>query len=133
MEKNHHTHPELWFRPSPALPFEVLSELFKKGEIIATPRLGKRDGTHPKGYVLGTVATLRLYDDAGREQFCRRIRIGDIAVKPLHDFSEAELERTHYPADWQSLQQDFSYFEERSVAADELVSIVEFSYLNQEE
>lgn len=129
---NHHGNPELWFRPSPVLPLEVLLEFFEREAITATPRLGKRDGTHPKGYVPSTIATVRLYDDQKCEVLTRSVRILGIVSKPLCEFKGTELEEVHYLPDWQSLQQDLSFFEGRSVAEDELVSIVTFSYFTKE-
>lgn|ERR1035437_9898309 len=134
MTNTHHRNPEFWFGPiqSPVLPSEVLFELFKEEKLIATPRLGKRDGTHPKGYVPGTVATVRLYNNQKCELLNRRVRILGVVSRPLCEFGGAELEEAHYPPDWQSLQQDLSLFEGRPVARDELVSIVTFSYLKEE-
>lgn len=132
MTSIHHKNPELWFRPSPVLPLEVLLEFFEREAITATPRLGKRDGMHPKGYVPGTTAMVRIYDNQKCELLSRRIRILGVADKPLCEFGGTELEEAHYPPDWQSLQKDLSLFEGRPVARDELVSIVTFSYLKEE-
>ena len=133
MEQNHHAHPELWFRPSPALSSAVLSEFFGREERIATPRLGRRDGTHPKGYIPGTIATLRLFDEARQEQLHKQARIVSIVSKPLHDFAVSELEDMHYPSDVESLRQDLSFFEGRPVTGGEIVTIVVCSYLKKEE
>jgi hypothetical protein len=127
---NHHENPELWFRPSPVLPFKDLLTFLDSGEITATPRLGKRDESHPKGYVPGTLATVRLFDERERQRLSRRVRIESVASKPLRDFAAADLEHIVYSADWRVVQQVLSFFEGRPVAPDEVVSIVEFSYLN---
>lgn len=122
IQSHHHERPEIWFRPSPILPFTALSTLIETESIVATPRLGKRDGTHPKGYVPGTRATLRLFDDNKQEQLRKHVRITNVVSKPLRDVP-----------DWQSVQQNLSFFEGRLVARDEIISLVEFLYLNQSE
>ena len=129
---NHHRNPEFWFRSSPARPLEVLLELFEREAITATPRLGKRDGTHPKGYVPGTTATVRIYNNQKCELLSRRILIDSVVSKPLCEFGGIELQEAQYPPDWQSLQQDLSFFEGRPIAANEQVSIVKFSCLAKE-
>lgn len=116
---NHHEHSELWFRSSPTLPFGVLSTLIETEAITVTPRVGIRDGTHPKGYVPNTRVTLRLFDDVQQEQRTKQVCITKVVSKLLHDVSN-----------WQSVQQDLSFFEGRPVAPDEIISLVEFSYLN---
>lgn len=126
MKPDHHTHPELWFRPSPALSFAVLSKFFVDEEITATPRLGKRDGTHPKGYVPDTTATLRLFDDHQQEHLRRGVRITKIVTKPLKDFSVSELKDTLYRS-IESMQQDLSFFEGRPVISSEIITLVAFS------
>ncbi|MFZ3043521.1 MAG: hypothetical protein WA058_00185 [Minisyncoccia bacterium] len=129
-QPNHHQHPEIWFRPSPALSLEVLSELIETGNITATPRLGKRDAEHPKGYIPGTVATLRLHDANRQEKFCMRVRIENVCSKPLRDLGVMELGSVaYYVQGLPSVQQDLSFFEGRPVAADEMVSVIKFSYL----
>lgn len=130
---NHHEHPELWFRPSPNLPFDVLSKFLGQEKLTVTHRLGKRDGTHPKGYVPDTVATLRLFDETHREHMCKQVRIVGIVSKPLCEFDGSELGNgAGHSMDWQALQRDLTFFEGRSIAPDELVSSVEFMYLNHE-
>ena len=120
MEQNHHhQNPEIWFRSSPTVSFEALSKLIETESIVATPRLGKRDEAHPKGYVPGTKATLRLFDDNQQEKLRKQVHITKVVSKPLRDFP-----------DWQSVQKDISFFEDRPVALDEIVSLVAFSYLN---
>lgn len=129
---NHHEHPELWFRPSPVLPFAVLFTLFEKEEITATFRLGKRDGTHPKGYVPNTEAAVHLYNDAWEEKLRTRVRIAKVVSKPLRAFEVSELQGTAYRS-LESVQQDLSFFEKRPIASDEIISLVTFSYLNHRE
>lgn len=132
MERNHRRNPELWFRPSPILSLPVLSRLFRNEELVETPRLGKRDSGHEKGYTPGTVVVARLHNEAREEQLQKRVRIKSVISKPLRDVTPSELRRTAY-LDWQSLQQDLSFFEGRVITEDELVSIVAFSYLTKEE
>ncbi len=130
---NHHANPEVWFRPSPALSFPVLFSFLERQDLTATLRLGRRDAEHPKGYIPGTVATLRLYDDARQERLTKRIRITRVASKPLRDFASSELSILVHSPNWQSAQQELAFFEGRPVALDETVSIIEFAYLNQGE
>ncbi|HVB20077.1 MAG TPA: hypothetical protein VNF51_02205 [Candidatus Paceibacterota bacterium] len=118
---NHHEHPELWFRPSPAMPLPALLSLIEKEEITETLRLGRRDGAHQKGYIPGTVATLRLFDADWQERLHKRIRVTNVVSKSLHEFPN-----------WQSVQQELSFFENRPIALDEIVSIVEFSFPGKE-
>lgn len=130
MEKpNHHEHPELWFRPSPAMPLTVLLPFLEREDITATFRLGKRDGTHPKGYIPGTIATIRLFDEEGKERLCKQVRITHVISKPLSDFAAAELTNSACYLT-ESVRQDLSFFEGRPVALDEIASLVAFSYLN---
>ncbi|HUX81053.1 MAG TPA: hypothetical protein VMV38_01895 [Candidatus Paceibacterota bacterium] len=125
-QNHHHAHPEIWFRPSPSLSFEVLSKFFVGEEITATPRFGKRDETHPKGYVPGTVATLRLFDDAQQEQIQRQVRITKIVAKPIQDFSPEELKETKYHS-LESIREDLSFFEGRPVHANDIITLVTFA------
>jgi len=129
---NHHEHPELWFRPSPVLPFPVLFPLFEKEKITATFRLGKRDHMHPKGYIPGTEAAVHLYDDAWQEKLRTNVRVEKVVSKSLNAFVKAELEDTAYHS-IESVQQDLSFFEKRPIASDEMISLVIFSYLNHRE
>ena len=129
---NHHENPELWFRPSPAMPLTVLLSLIGKEELTATFRLGQRDGMHPKGYIPGTVATVRLFDENWDEKLCKQARITSVVSKPLRYFSEPDLADTAYYL-MESVQQDLSFFEERPVVSDDMVSLIEFSYLNLRE
>ncbi|MEK7144430.1 MAG: hypothetical protein AAB794_01025 [Patescibacteria group bacterium] len=129
-QSNHHDQPELWFRPSPAMSFSALLSLFEVEEITATPRLGKRDAMHPKGYVLGTVVTARLFDENRQERIHKKVYIDRVTSKLLRDITGFELKETRYRSA-SLLQEDLSFFEGRSVALDEVVSIVEFSYLTQ--
>lgn len=125
---NHHEHPELWFRPSPVLPFRALLLFLEKESITATIRLGKRDGTHPKGYVPGAVATLRLFDDEGQERLCKRVRITDVTSKPFRYFSDPELKDSpHYLME--SVREHLAFLEKRPIVSEEITSLVEFAYL----
>jgi hypothetical protein len=116
MEK-HQECPELWFRPSPTLPFEVLSGQIRRREMTQTFRLGKRDGTHPKGYVPGTLALLRLFDSDNTEREHACVRIMHVESKSLRDFDG-----------WESIRSQLSFFEGRTIASTEHVSVVTFAY-----
>ena len=123
----HNVHQELWFRPSKALPFPVLSKLFDVQALITTPRRGERDASHPKGYVLGSIATVRLFDEHWKEQLREDVRIIGVVSKPLRDFTVSDLKDTLYRS-VESVQQDLSFFEnEKPVALDDIVSLVVFS------
>lgn len=97
--------------------------------MTATLRLGKRDGSHPKGYIPGTIATARLFDEARRERLSARVRITEIVSKPLRAIGARELASANYPTDVRSAQRDLSFFEGRPVASSEMVSIVRFAHL----
>jgi len=127
-KNNHHEHPELWFRSSPILPMDVLCEFFDNQKITATPRLGKRDDAHEKGYVPGQIATLRVLDDNWKEYFSCQIRIMDVKIKPLEKLVLEDLEGSMYK-DWKTVQSDLSYFERRVIEDKETVSVIEFSYI----
>ncbi len=119
--------PELWFRPSLVLPFSVLSELFATHGLITTPRLGKRDGTHSKGYVPGTAAMVRLFDERWQEHLREDVCIVRVVSKPLRDFQVSELKDTVYNSVG-AMQQDLSFFDDnKPVGPDDIVSLVEFS------
>ncbi len=127
---NHHGHPELWFRPSPTMPFAVLSKCIGEEEMTTTLRLGKRDGSHPKGYIPGTIATVRVFDDERREQLSKKVQIQRVVSKRLADLEHSELTSICNGSGVSQVQQDLSFFEGRPVASDETVSLVEFTYLN---
>lgn len=117
--ETHYMHPELWFRPSPTLPFEVLSESIGSKTRKETIRLGKRDLSHPKGYAPGMTVTLRLFDDLGAEQVRMQVRIERIKSLPLAEFPE-----------WRTLQKDLSYFEGTPIEAGTIATLVSFTYLS---
>lgn len=122
--------PELWLRPSPVLSFDVLYTFCTTRKSVATPRVGKRDGSHPKGYVPGTSVILRLFDGVREERLREQICITSIVSKPLRDFALEEFkDSVYHGVDWRIVQQELSFFEERPVADDEMVSIVEFSHI----
>ncbi|MFH1178633.1 MAG: hypothetical protein V1711_02855 [bacterium] len=128
-KNNHHEHPELWFRSSPILPTDVLCELFDSQKITATPRLGKRDGAHEKGYIPGQIATLRVLDDNWKEYFSCQIRIMGVKIKPLEQLVPEDLKGSILYRDWKAVQSDLSYFEKRAIEDKETVSVIEFSYI----
>jgi len=129
MIQSHKDHPEIWLRPSPKLPLEVLSTLVESRCITATPRLGARNGDHPKGYEPGQVATLRVLDDTGAEHLSRMVRIESIVIRPLQELTPGDLENTFPYKVWEEVRSDFSLFEKRQIDYSEQASIVEFSYL----
>ena len=129
MAHNHSDHPEIWLRPSPRLPLEVLSALIESRVITATLRLGARDGAHPKGYTQGQIATLRVLDATGTEQLSLRVRIESVTIRPLWHLKPDDLQNTFPYLNWVEAQRDLSHFEKRPVRDDEAASIVAFSYL----
>jgi hypothetical protein len=129
MANNHKDHPEIWLRPSPILPLDVLSALIESRVITATPRLGARNGTHPKGYTEGQVALLRVLNDAGTEQLSRSIRIKSVTIRPLRQLRPDDLQNTFPYQNWKEVQRDLSHFEKRAVGDNEETSVIEFSYL----
>ena len=126
---SHKDRPEIWFRPSPKVPLTVLSELIENRRITATPRLGARNGDHPKGYARGEIAVLRVFDDTGTEHFNRTVRIETIVVSPLRQLTPIDLRNTLSYQNWKEVQRELSFFEKRPVGGDEDASVIEFSYL----
>ncbi len=129
MALSHKNHPEIWLRPSPRLSLEVLSTLVESRCIMATPRLGARNGDHPKGYEPGQVAMLRVLDDSGTEHLSRMIRIESVIVRPLRQLTPDDLENTFPYKNWEEVRSDLSLFEKRQIDDSEQASVVEFSYL----
>jgi|ERR1035437_6124118 hypothetical protein len=127
---NHHVHPEVWFRPSPLASFDVLLTLFQNREITITPRLGVRNGFHPKGYKPGQLVTLRLFGDDKQEKVSLKIRVDDIRIQPLNMVQQADLAGSHFYRSWADVQRELSFFEDRSVEPVECVSLIRFSYEN---
>ena len=129
-QQNHHDNPEIWFRPSPMFPSTVLSKLILNREITATPRMGIRDSSHPKGYNNGQIVTLRMFDDDWKETMNLRVCVKAVRSKRLQDLIEVDLVNTvGYRTGWKSVQQDLSFFEGRVVEMCEMVSLVEFDYI----
>ena len=127
--QHHKDHPEIWLRPSPSLPLEVLLRLIESRIITATPRLGARTSGHPKGYSAGQVITMRVLDSAGVEIVSHQVLVNDVIVKPLEQYTAADLVHTYSYSDWKDVQRELSFFEKREVADTEDMSIIEFSYL----
>ncbi|MDR3547608.1 MAG: hypothetical protein P4M11_04940 [Candidatus Pacebacteria bacterium] len=120
----------MWFRPSPKMPSHVLLGLIENHRITATPRLGVRDESHPKGYRPDQEVTLRAFDEQGKEMLTKRARIVAIRSKQLQDLVSDDLDRSDMCSlDWESVRQKFSFFEARPLPAQELISIVEFTYI----
>ena len=130
MEKNTHAdRPEIWLRPSPGISFSVLSTLIDIRTMTATPRLGARNGGHPKGYKPGQVVSLRVFDEKNVERLQRSVRVEAVTIRPLQELTPQDLHDTVLYHSWQDAQRDFSFFEKRPVAPNEDASIIEFSYL----
>ena len=123
------TKPEIWFRPSPTLPLRVLLESVKDKRITSTARLGARNENHPKGYAEGEIATLRVFDTMGAEQFNAPVRVERVLIQPLQELTPADLQNTPPYRSWQEVQRDLSFFEKRPVAKGEEASVIGFSYL----
>jgi len=79
----------------------------------------------------GATVVLRLFDADWQEQLRKEVRVTHVRIKPLCDFEDSELKDTVYRL-VESMRQDLSFFEERPVAPDEIISLVEFINLNQE-
>ena len=126
---NHNTHPEIWLRPSPGLSLSVLLTFVEIRHITATPRLGARNGNHPKGYKPGEIATLRVLDENGVEHLSRSVRIEAVVIKPLQRLTPDDLHHTAWYNHWEEVQRELSLFEKRPVEKNEDASIIEFSYL----
>lgn len=123
--------PELWFRASPAAPFEVLSALIASGRLTATLRLGKRNGTHHKGYVPGEKAVVRLFDNSGHEMMNRVVEITDVYTRPLRALTETDFDRLRVYRIVTAASRDLAFFERRPISHAEDVSIVSFRYLGE--
>lgn len=126
---NHKTHPEIWLRPSPSLPLEVLLISIKGKLVTATPRLGARDENHKKGYERGSLVTLRVVDDKYVDHLHQKIRIKAVTTRPLQELTPDNLGNTAWYQSWADVQRELSFFEKRVVEKQEDVSVIEFSYL----
>ena len=120
---------EIWLRPAPRGTAEVLLQLVDSGELTSTPRLGVRDATHEKGYIPGEQALLRVLNSEGQEVRSRPIRIETIVPKRMVDLQPADLVGSQLYNSWQEVQHDLSRFERHTLAPEEMVSIITFSYL----
>ena len=128
MPHSHQDHPEIWVRPSPRLPLQVLSALIESRIITATPRLGVRDGNHPKGYRPGDTVTLRVLDAEGAVQLSLPVRIEAVIIRPLRQLTPDDLQNTYPYQSWEEVQRDLSFFEKRPIGDCEKASVIEFSY-----
>jgi|GEM_PF-2667694 hypothetical protein len=126
---NHKTHPEIWLRPSSLVSLDVLLKLVEGGKITATPRLGTRNGDHPKGYTEGDIAVLRVLDDVGTEHLSRTVRIEPFSIRPLRELTSDDLRNTIVYQSPTEVQRDLSFFDERLIEGTEPVSVIKFSYL----
>ena len=125
----HIGHPEIWFRPSPRLPLQVLLRLVQGKSLTATPRLGARNDAHPKGYVPGETAILRVLDSVDIERFSTSVCITEVVIRPVRNLTADLLQEVIPYQDWTEVQRELSLFEKRPVRDDEQVSVVRFSYL----
>jgi shikimate dehydrogenase len=128
---NHAVYPELWFRPSPFLPFSVLYARIASAELTASLRMGKRDGTHAKGYVPGQRVTLRVFDDGDHEVLTRQIRISAIETLRLSELGCREITTLQLYTNADTLRDELSFFEKRSVREDEDITIVSYTYVSE--
>jgi hypothetical protein len=104
--------------------------VFVESQLIkATPRLGARDATHPKGYEPGQVVILRVLDENNEECLRHTVRIDTVTVRPIAELTSDDLQNALPYHDWRDVQHDLSLFEQRPIDADEEASIIEFPYL----
>ncbi|HUD03167.1 MAG TPA: hypothetical protein VMR46_04140 [Candidatus Paceibacterota bacterium] len=120
--------PELWFRPG-KIPLPVLLSFIESRLLTATPRLGARNGAHPKGYKPGQEVLLRVLDEDDVEHLRQNIRIDEILIRRLSELTPNDLRNTLPFHTWEEIQASFSQFEGRPVHGHEDVSIITFSYL----
>lgn len=126
---NHHSRPEMWFQSTKRYPVDVLARLIQTKQITVTPRRGVRQKDHPKGYVPGQVATLKVLDNQQQEYFQCQVRIKDVVVKPLRTITATDLVGSELYQDWKDVQNDLSFFEKGPVHGTQIVSMVKFEYL----
>lgn len=126
LSSDHNTHPELWFRPVPQMSGRGIVALINCGTLIATPRLGKRDESHEKGFAPGQQVTLRVFDHQDAEHWRKKVRIVGLRIKLLSGLTLDDLHGTLYHH-WEEVQSDLSYFERRLVAPNEHTTIVRFA------
>ncbi len=130
MDPAHEANPRLAFHASPMTTLPVIIHLVEAGVLIATPRLGVRDRSHPKGYFPGQLVTLQVCQGDHEVVLSRQVRIVSLLSKPLSELTGCELRRTRlYSAGWTAVQHDLSFFERRPIAENEMITIVEFSYV----
>lgn len=127
------TVPELWFRPLGWYGIAALGADIRNRTITATPRLGTRDASHPKGYRVGAVAQLRIFDADGAEatELRAEVTITALTVKPVCEIRTDDLtgcgrlfERRHP----QALAETLGCYASRRIGRNEPVTIVRFSY-----
>lgn len=122
---------EIWLQPHPWLTLAELRRLIEEQGITATPRLGGRDHTHPKGYNIGQQTWLVLKDETGREQRRERIEITGLDLRPLANFDALSLWGCGFSyQSWLDIQHVLIFFEKRPIRPDETVTIVRFDYLD---
>ena len=94
MTEKQKNNPEIWLRPSPNIPLPVLSGFVESRLLKATPRLGARDSTHPKGYEPGQTVTLLVLDNQGEEHLRLFVRIEAVTIRQLSQLTPGALKNT---------------------------------------
>jgi len=132
--QSHAENPQLWFRAGLSAPLSTIVTALKAKLITTTIRLGVRNAKHPKGYHPGQRVTL-LVLDAEHEVMRAIVRITFVVSKPLGDLTSDDLRKTiiYASGGWQAVQRDLSIFSGYDIAADEMVSIVKFEYVSENE
>lgn len=97
--------------------------------MTATPRLGARDSSHPKGYAPGQTVLLRVFNARNIECLRQSARIEGVITRPLRALTPQDLHGAVLYRVWQDVQTTLSFFEKRYVEEDEDVSVITFSYL----
>ena len=123
---------ELWFRPHPWALLAELTELIKNRCLTATPRLGIRDGAHPKGYDIGQKTDLKLFNYEDEPVLVESVEVTDLLFKPMDKLIRPDL-RGCEPScqSWRTTRNILSFFEQRALHPGEWSTIVRFAYLNQ--
>ena len=125
---DHSTQPQLWFRRSPRFSARAIAALIEGGQASATPRLGVRDATHPKGYWPGQLVELIVLNDDGSKYWSTTRRITDLHIrKPMHTLTPEDLQHTFFYNNWEDVYKDLEHFEDKGISPDAGATIVEWS------
>ena len=128
------TRGELWFRPNPKVALFELQRLITQRALRTTLRLGVRDATHPtKGYTPGQTVTLRIYDSQGEQQHVTRVAVTAVTVRRLNELTPQDLVGCEPTLrTWRDAQVMLSSFERHGVPPDAPVTVVSFTYPEQQ-